>query len=64
MRDGRQITQHIGDRADVERALQIDITNHLFNKSELIKYMRKNELKFKQGYSLYKPNIIYWGKRD
>ncbi len=63
-RDGRRITQHIGDLADVERALQIDITSHLFNKSQLIKYMRKNELKFKDGYSLDEPHKVYWGKRD
>ncbi|MBF4490824.1 3'-5' exonuclease [Psychrobacter sp. N25K4-3-2] len=59
-----QILQHIGNLADVEKALQIDITSHLFNKSELVKYMRQNNLKFKQEYSLNEPHRLYWGKRD
>lgn len=44
IRAGENISQHIGDLADVERALQMDITSHLFNKSELVKYMRQNNL--------------------
>lgn len=64
VRAGEQVLQHIGDLSDVERALQIDITSHLFNKSQLVKYMRKNNLKFKDGYSLNEPHKLYWGKRD
>ena len=64
VRAGEQILQHVGDLADVERALQIDITSHLFNKSQLVKYMRKNNLRFKDGYSLNEPHKLYWGERD
>lgn len=64
VRNGRCISQHLGDLADVEKALRINITSHVFNKSDLIIHMRQNDLKFKQGYSLNEPHKLYWGKRD
>lgn len=63
-RAGEQILQHISDLADVERALQISITSQLMNKRSLVKYMRQNKLKFKDGYSLNQPHKVHWGKRD
>lgn len=64
VRAGTPIFQHIGGLADVESALKISITSHLHNKTSLVKHMRQNKLKFKDGYSLNKPHKLYWGKRD
>lgn len=64
VRSGSYIYDHIGGLADVERALKITLISHLYNKTSLVKYMRKNKLKFKDGYSLDKPHKLYWGKRD
>ncbi len=64
VRAGEQILQHISDLADVERALQISVTSQLMNKTSLVKYMRQNKLKFKDGYSLNQPHKVHWGKRD
>lgn len=61
---GTPINQHISEFADVESALKIKLISHLHNKTSLIKHMRKNQLKFKDGYSLDNPNKLYWGKRD
>lgn len=64
VRTGTPIFQHIGDLADVESALKINITSHLHSKTSLVKHMRQNNLKFKDCYSLDKPHKLYWGKRD
>lgn len=64
VRAGTAIFQHIGDLADIESALKISITSHLHNKTSLVKHMRQNKLKFKDGYSLDKPHKLYWGKHE
>ncbi|WLP95930.1 3'-5' exonuclease [Psychrobacter sp. M13] len=64
VRAGTAIFQHIGDLADVESALKMNITSHLHSKTSLVKHMRQNKLKFKDGYSLNEPHKLYWGKRE
>lgn len=52
VRAKQSVYDYIGGLANVERALKISLISHFHNKTSLVKYMRQNKLKFKDGYSL------------
>ena len=63
IRAKESLNDHIGYISSIESALKIDLIGDM-NKTELVRHMRKNKLKFKDGYSLYQPHKLYWGKHD
>lgn len=60
IRSGESLDFHISLFEDIESALKIRLTRHLRNKSEFMRYMKKNNLTFKRGYSEKDYNIMWW----